>query len=328
MKTGYRGSLVLVFGFIAAVSLCHAEELRVVPSGALEISQGAPFHVSIPYNGAVLVFLGDDGRFFRGVELECVAPVEWLSYPDSLALSVYTDLSPPVDPAVPSVTTGRRFFYGTLPGKLRAVYQIPLSGDHNLETTPYAQVLSGHVPPASFPILIQLVPLTREAKAGLEKMDFQVSARPILGDEGAVRINFQYPEHLPDRPFSVLIDDKTVETPVDILLKEGEHRLLILSDDYRNENRLFRVERARILDLDIVLEDTAPLLFFEAPEQAVIFLDDLALEGMRGPIPVEPGFHEVRFQVSDYSIARNIQVRRGKTYRIAITVDVDVSESE
>jgi hypothetical protein len=325
VKTGCRVSLVLFFGFFAGISLSHAEEVRVVPSGALEISRGAPFKVSIPHNGAVLIALGEERRFFRGLELECAAPAEWLAYPDSLAVSIYTDVEPPHDPALVD-TTGRRFFYDVLPGKLRTVYRISLREGYAMETTPYVQALPGYVPPASFPILVQLVPLG--TKGGMEKMDFQISARPILGDEGAVRINFRYPEHLPDRPFSVFIDDRAVEMPVDLLLTEGEHRLLVLSDDYRNENRLFLVERGRVLDLDIALEDPAPLLFFEAPEQALIFLDNRIVERTREPIPVEPGFHEVRFQVSDYSIAKTIQVQRGKTYRIAITVDVDIAESE
>jgi hypothetical protein len=319
--------------FAAGVSLGYAEDLPA--PGVLELSRGAQPRVSVPYNGAALIVLGEDWRFFRGIELECTAPPEWLSSQGGLAVLVYAGLEPPADPSVLAVLAApavpeaaappvRPFFYGALPGKLRTVYQIPLRAVHDLETSPYALVLPGHIPPESFPVLVRLVP----GAAGLENMAFQISARPILGDEGALRVRFHYPEHLPDRPFAVLIDDQAVETPVDILLKEGEHRLLVLSDDYLSENRLFRVERARVLDLDIALQDPAPLLFFEAPEQARIFIDGLELEGTRGPVPAEPGIREIRFQVSDYSIARNIQVRRGKTYRIAITVDLDVAEAE
>jgi hypothetical protein len=335
MKSGWRLSFALAIGFIAGVSLSYAEAPDV-----LELSPESPSRIVIPHNGAVLISLGEDWRFFRGIEMECGAPPEWLSYqdnrapgnlaPGSLAVSMYADLAGPelpLDPAAPAPEAGgHRFFYEALPGKLRTVYQIPLREGHNLESSPYALVLPGHVPPASFPILVRLVP--QGTNGELEKMKFQISARPILGEEGALRVRFRYPEHLPDRPFTVRIDDQEVEAPVDILLREGEHRLLVLSDDYRNENRLFRVERGRVLDLDIALQDPAPLLFFEAPEQALIVLDGQVVEGLRGPIPVEPGIHEVYFELSDYRIIRNIQVQRGKTYHIAITMDVDVTESE
>jgi hypothetical protein len=47
----------------------------------------------------------------------------------------------------------------------------------------------------------------------------------------------------------------------------------------------------------------------------------------QSPRAVEPGVHEVRFQVSDYSIIRPITVQKGKTYKIALSVDVNISES-
>jgi hypothetical protein len=315
----------LFFGLAAGISPNHAEELRLEPLGVLDLSREDQYRVSLPGDGALLLNLGNDSRFFRGIELEIIAPPGWLPAPrGGLAFAAYADLDPPPEPDPPVFQgRGRRFFYEALPEKSRTVYQIPLREGHGLETSPYALVISPPLSPASFPILVRLVPTGPGDPPGA---DFQLSLKPILGDEGAVRLNFRYPEHLPGRAFTVLVDDRLIEAAGELLLKEGEHRLLVLSDDYRSENRLFRVERGRVLDLNISLQDPTPLLLFEAPEQADIFLDNQALEGIRGPLPVEPGIHEVRFRLSDYSIARIIQVQRGKTYRIALTVDVDLSE--
>jgi hypothetical protein len=279
-----------------------------------------------------LIFLGEDHRFFRGIEVELNAPPGWLSYRGSLAAASYADLEPrPTGPRETGATmdiAGRRILYDPLPGKLQIVYQIPLRPGHGMRSSPYATVLPS-VPPASFPLIFRLLPVIKGIGEELETMRFQLSVKPILGDEGAVRISFRYPEQLPGRPFTLLIDDQVVEkTGEELLLKEGEHHLLVLSDDYRNENRLFLVERARILDLNIELQDPTPLMLFEAPENAQIFLDNLPVQGNLTPIPVEVGPHEVRFQVSDYSITQNIVVQRGKTYRVAMMVDVDVSESD
>jgi hypothetical protein len=317
VKGRFRVLFALVFWPLAGIS--YAEESPGVP----ELSPGG--YVSC--NGAVLISLGENRRFFRGIELELVAPPEWLSYQGGLAVSVYADLNLPLDPAVSDIG-GRRFFHDPLPGKLRTTYQIPFYEGHGMRSSPYVLVPPTHVPPESFPILFRLEPLIKEISGELAQMSFQVLVRPILGDEGVVRIKFRYPEQLPGRPFTLLIDDKVVGLSAEFLLKEGEHHLLVLSDDYRDESRLFLVERAKILDLDIELQDPTPLLFFEAPEQAHIFLDGRELGENRGPVPVEPGIHEVHFQVSDYGITRNLQILRGKTYRIAVTVDVDVSESE
>jgi hypothetical protein len=161
----------------------------------------------------------------------------------------------------------------------------------------------------------------------VENMSFQFSVKPILSDEGAVRFTFRYPEHLAEKPFTLLVDDVLLEdTAADYLLKEGEHHLFILSDDYRNESRRFMVERSRIIELVVELRDPAPLLLFEGPRNSLVFLDNVPVAVNPEPLLVEPGTHEIRFQIGDYTITKTLSVQRGKTYRIALTVNLDVNE--
>jgi hypothetical protein len=120
-----------------------------------------------------------------------------------------------------------------------------------------------------------------------------------------------------------------IESPgEELLLREGEHHLVILSGDYRNENRLFLVERGKILDLSIELQDPAHMVIFEAPENAQIFFDGQLVAAPRDPLMAEPGVHEVRFQLSDYAIVKSLVVQKGKTYRVAMSVDVQVTETD
>jgi hypothetical protein len=173
------------------------------------------------------------------------------------------------------------------------------------------------------------MPVIKGLSTELENMVFQLTARPILSDEGAVRIQARYPEQLQGRPFTVLIDDVLIENPAEErLLREGEHHLMVLSDDYRNESRRFMVERAKTLELAIQLQDPSPLMIFEGPENARIFLNERLIPNTLEPVMVEPGIHEVKFQVGDYTITRSVTVLRGKTYRMALAVDINVSESD
>ncbi|MDR0399588.1 MAG: hypothetical protein LBH51_01420 [Treponema sp.] len=336
MKPLVRAAAAAFFCFIFPL---YAEELRVQPQGVLRVSGERAESLPLSYHGAVLISLGEDRRFFRGVEIEVAAPGGWLSHRGSLAVSAYANLELLSGPAagpggiaesfLPGQILdlrGTMFFREPLPGKIQTVYQIPLRPAHGMKTNPYTQVLSVHVPPSSFPILFRLAPAVKGIGEELERMAFRLSAKPILMDEGAVRLRFYYPPQLPQRPFILLIDDLVVEQPPEeMILKEGEHHLTVLSDDYRNENRVFLVERAKVLDLHIELQDPSPLLIFEGPEGAAVFLDN---EPVEGSVLVEPGIHEIRFQVSDYTILRTVRVEKGKTYRIVLTVDVDVSESE
>jgi hypothetical protein len=82
------------------------------------------------------------------------------------------------------------------------------------------------------------------------------------------------------------------------------------------------------MDLIINLQDPTPLIIFEAPENARIYLNNNLISRNTGPIPVEPGVHEARFQVGDYSLTRTISVQRGKTYRVALAVDIEIEEGD
>jgi hypothetical protein len=171
------------------------------------------------------------------------------------------------------------------------------------------------------------MPIVKGLSEEIENMPFTLTARPILGDEGAVRLNFRYPSQLRDKPFTVLIDDVVVGNPAEeMLIKEGEHHLVVLSDDYRNERRRFMVERAKRLDITLELQDPTPLIIFEAPENARIFLNNNPVRDS-GPVAVEPGVYEAKFQVGDYTLTKTITALRGKTYRVSLSVGIDIEEN-
>jgi hypothetical protein len=323
-----------------------AEPFRVVVAGRMELSADSPGGTSLPLgiSESALIGMGEETRFFRGVELELSAPQAWLAYRGSLAMAIYADLErlPAPDaraPApeqragrvFPAVTDfeGRRAAFEPLPNKLKIVYQIPIRTAHGLKTTPYAAVPAGVILPASFPVLFRIMPIVKGMNEELETMMFHLSAKPILSDEGAVKLSPRYPEQLRGRSFTVLIDDVLIENiGEERLLREGEHHLVILSDNYRNESRRFVVERGRVLDLIINLQDPTPLVIFEGPQNAHIFLDNTPVLRQGEALPVEPGIHEAKFQVGDYTLIKTITVQRGKTYRIALAVDINVLESE
>ncbi|MCL1931879.1 MAG: hypothetical protein FWF55_08680 [Treponema sp.] len=304
-----------------------AESIRTLVMGDIELSSenaegGA---VKLSYNGSALIRLGRGARYFRGIELELTAPQSWLMQRGSLAMETYAELDR-VPAAGANDLEARRIAFDPLPSKIKIIYQIPVRPAHGLRTTPYATVTANTALPASFPLLFRLLPIVKGLSDELENMSFTLTARPILGDEGAVRLAFRYPAQLRDKPFTVLVDDVVVANPAEeLLIKEGEHHLVVLSDDYRNESRRFMVERAKRVDVTLDLQDPTPLIIFEAPENARIFLNN-NLVRESGPIAVEPGVYEARFQVGDYTLTKTITAQRGKTYRVSLSVGIDVEE--
>jgi len=327
MKTRF---LILAVCLSAITIPAGADQFRTSVAGVLHLSSGAPegSSVWIRPGDSVLVRLEDDIRFFTGIEVRISAPMTWFAHQGSLALNAYADLNRIPSEGV-SDLAGRRIASELLPGRIQAIYQIPVRHAHGLRTSPYSTVPSDVTPPSSFPALFKLAPAVQVMSAELAGMSFLLSARPILSDEGAVRVITRYPDQLRGRPFTVLINDMVVENLAEErLLREGEHHLAVVSEDYRNESRRFVVERTRTVDLVIDLQDPTPLIFFEAPQNTQIFLNNSRIFRGNDPIPVEPGVHEARFHFGDYTITRIITVQRGRTYRIALTVGIDIEESD
>jgi hypothetical protein len=309
----------------------YGENIRALIAGTVEISdqnpQGGSFAMSII--DTALVLLGEEIRFLRGIELELTAPQSYLQYRGSLAIVLYGELQGAVpEPGVADISV-RQFFIEPLPNKIQTVYQIPVRQNHGLRTSPYAAVPTGVIRPEQFPLLVRLMPVIKGYSEEFEQLHFQFSARPIFSDEGAVRITVNYPAQLPDRPFTLLIDDTVIENSAgERLLKEGEHHLVIVSEDYRNENRRFIVERGKVLELSITLQDPAPVVSFEAPANTRVFFDNVQVHNFRTPMPAVPGEHHIRFQIGDYSLLKALVVEKGKTYRITLDIDMRVSEIE
>ncbi|MCL2270946.1 MAG: hypothetical protein FWC24_06335 [Treponema sp.] len=326
---------ILLLIFLLFPFHLEAETFRTIIQGNIEVSPGnqAGSSVTLGINGSALINLGADRRFLRGIEIEVSAPQAWISYRGSLLMMMYNKLNIQGGGASVEVSRGAvdlegsRIAYEPLPGKLQIVYQIPLRQGHGLRTTSYITVPAGVTSTDTFPVLFRLMTVAKGATDEFERMTFNLTARPVLSDEGAVRLVPRYPPQLRGKPFTVLIDDVLISNIADeLILKEGEHHLVILSDDYRNESRRFIVERAKTLDLAIELQDPTPLIIFEGPGNAVIFLDNVPVLQNGQPISVEPGQREIKYQIGDYTVIKTLNIQRGKTYRVALDVDLAFHE--
>ncbi|MCL1958742.1 MAG: hypothetical protein FWF68_03995 [Spirochaetes bacterium] len=308
----------------------EAETFRTVVEGSIEVTPEKPAgnSVSVGINSSVIITIGSEARFLRGVEIEITSPQNWLAHRGAVGISVYNNISPQTSHGIIDIDASRTSFE-PLPARLQTVYQIPVRQSHGLRTTTTVTILPAVIQLSTFPILFRMMPVIKGISDELENMNFNLTVRPIISDEGAIKLIPRYPAQLRNRPFTVLIDDNLIVNIVDqIVLKEGEHHLVILSDEYRNESRRFVVERAKVNDLIIELHDPTPILILEGPQNAVIYLDNVIFQRNRDPVTVEPGVHEIKFQIGDYTITRNLNIQRGKTYRVSLSVDLTIQEED
>jgi hypothetical protein len=317
------------------VSGLFAENINVKIADIIEVSKDKTQSnaVQLTHDSAAIISLDKDTRFLRGIELTLSAPQTWLNHPDSLAIVIYSNVG-----KIPAKGTAARMEATqlkteTLANKIQTIYQVPLTKNHNMRSTPYVTVISSNALSAlSFPLLYRIMPIVPQVDEEIEDMRFQLTVKPLINDEGAVKINVKHPiaqNKAAYKPYTTLIDDRVIENiEEEQIIKEGEHYLMIISNDYRNESRRFILERGKTMEINITLQDITPLILFETPDNAKIFLDNVRISPTVTPRPIEPGPHEVKIQVSDYTIIKTIFVRKGKTYRVAFMVDLDVTEDD
>ncbi len=322
------------FACIAALTLLvsvnlMAESFRSVVAGSLIVSVKEPegSSIDLSYVDSVVLGVSGDVRFIKGLELEIQAPPSLLRQRGSMAFSLYRKLTPEPVSGIGDYTA-ERIAFSLLPGKLQSVYQIPTRKEHGLRSSPYVSIVTTPIGLSDFPLLFRLQPVMKGLSEDLETGKFRLIARPVLSDEGALNLTLRYPEQLKDRPLTVLVDDEViVDHQKPLILKEGEHAISIVSEDYRNESRTFVVERAKETDLTIELRDTTPLVRIEAPEGVTVLFDEEEVLVPDEAFPTTPGEHKVTFKVSDYTVSKPILVIKGRSYRVGLSIDVSVTEA-
>ncbi len=329
-------ALVLIFAVLCTgVLRLGAEELRTVIAGQAVISAEVPdgVRLSMGYADAVAITVARESPFIQGVEIELKSPQAALALPGALAYELWRRVEPLPDKNR-FAYEGNRILVQPLMARAGFVIQVPTRKDHALKSGPFATVIPTVAEVKDFPLVFKLLPVTKGIPPELESAQFQVRVRPILTDEGALRLVLRYPEGIPRAPVSVFIDDRRLSEgrPFDgketFTLKAGSHALRLYSDAYRDESRSFVIEQGRVLELVIELQDTMPLLVIEAPDSALVSLDGQRIDhAQKASFAVEPGEHVVSCRIGDYSVTRKFSAYRGKTYRVVLSVELQVQES-
>ncbi|TCW60384.1 hypothetical protein [Treponema sp. J25] len=314
--------------FILLTTLLPAEGFRTILKGNLDISTASveSKSITLSYTDAVLITIDSRDRFLKGIEFEIRMPQIYTKYRDSIGFACYTTVPRTLKPGIVDIEA-ERVYFEVLPGKIQSVYQIPLRENHGLRSSPYVKVLTPILSSKQFPLLIRFMPLIKGLSEEIERLEFTLSAKPILADEGVLRLHIKTPEHLKDKPYSVFLDEVLWTTSgTERLLKTGTHFITIVSDYFRTESRSFIIERAKILDLVVELEDIVPLVTIQAPAPVEVLFDNQPIAERGMPFQTTVGEHELLFRIGEYTLTKVLQVQKGKQYTINFSIDVQIKE--
>ncbi len=323
--------LCLIFMLFTFLGL-EAEDIRAKVAAKLSLSPESSEgeRCNLVYADAAAIYLPEDLSFIEGLELELRVPQSVQAMKGSFIFYIYKKILPLPEEKLVSYS-GERVAMIVVPSRVSQVYQIPLGKAVSLKTSPYVSLLAP-IERQDFPILFRLMPAIKGLPPALENAVFQLKAKPIYKEEGRVRLALSWAEGLdPESELNLWVDDKEYKGARDsFFLKPGSHSLRISGPSVRDVFKTFSVLSARDQAIEIKLEDVTPKLLLEFPERTKIELDGKPLSPTqaREAIALTPGEHSLVFSVGDYTIQRRLQVQRGKTYRVSLTVDVKVEEED
>lgn len=282
--------------------------------------------IELGYNDALGILFPKNTTFIRGVEIEIKIPQDILSYQNGMAFGLYRQIQPAPSPASIDYQA-EQITLQALPSKMSFVLQIPINRKGSLKSGPYSTVLPYVHETAKGPLLFRLLPIMKGLPDTIDNLKFIVKIKPILTDEGGMLLKIAYPDES-IKPVSVRVDENLVTAIEDVLvLSPGNHHLSIVSDDYRNEVRVFTVESARITNLNVKMQDTTPHIQLVAPENTRITVDSKPVENIRDPFVIEPGEHTILFKIGDYELSKQIVVEKGRDYTVSMIIDLTVTEN-
>ena len=321
-------SLFLLTGFAGLTALC-AESFRVSRVHELAVVQTPDSEgtARLGINEALAISLPADQTFIEGLELKFDIPEAVASWMDSVACSVYANISP-----TPKATqidySGTRAYVKTLPGKLSWVLQIPLKKENSIKSNNYTTKVDSVITPSSNIIFVRLQPVMKGVPEETLNAIVPITVKPILMNKGQLAFKLLPPEKKLE-PCTIFIDDKMTPLSADskVLLDTGVHDISIISESYRNEVRTVRIERAKTTELTVEMKSLEPTLLITAPEGTEVLLDDVKCTTLGKEFVITEGEHKIKFTIGDYEIVRSITAIKGKTYTANFSLDLDISEN-
>lgn len=314
---------------LTGVSALGAESFRVSKVHELSVTQNVESEgtAKLGINEALAITLPADQTFIEGLELKFEIPEAVASWMDSVACSVYSNISP--TPKASQIDySGTRAYVKTLPGKLSWVLQIPLKKENSIKSNNYTTKVDTIITPSKNIIFVRLQPVMKGVPEETLNSIIPITVKPILMNKGQLTFKLVPPEKKLE-PCTIFIDDKITQISGSskVLLDTGVHDISIISEAYRNEVRTVRIDRAKTTELTVEMKSLEPTLLITAPEGTSVLLDDVKCTVFGKEFVITEGEHKIKFSIGDYEIVRSITAIKGKTYTANFSLDLDISEN-
>lgn len=315
------------FLFISLSS--YAEDFRISKLHLVNISESSDFSSSITMgiNDGIAINLPDKMEYLDGIELRFEIPEEIALLKSCCEFSIYDSLSPSAKIGQIDYS-GNKIFRGVVPSKLSWIIQIPFSKENNLKSNQYTTKI-GQIPDLTDKnFLIRLHSLINPSPSEIADSKINVTIKPIFSNKGKLYLNLKCPDENMES-CTIYIDDYAYNMNTlnkGIFLDSGIHNISVISEFYRTEVRKIRIDQTKETMVSIVMKSIEPTVLVTAPGNIKIYIDDELCHSIGKEFIISEGNHIIKFSLGDYEVIRSLNVIKGKSYKINISVDLQVHE--
>lgn len=318
---------VVIFSMLLATGFLSAESFRVRKVVPVELSGDSleEKSVSIGINDAISVNLPEDMTYVEGIELKIQIPSAVADWRDSVAMSIYDGLTPA--PSSSQIDyAGTRIFVTPLPSRLTWIVQVPLTEKNSIKDSNYISKIGVIPETKGGKVFFRFQPAMKGVPDSTYEAQLAVAVKPVLINKGALKVSVKAPDN--DAPaYEILVDDEPVKfIKGKVLLSKGNHNINLQAEEYRSEVRTVYIEQAKTTSIDFVLKSLAPTVTVTAPSNAAVYFDGVKFDQLGKEVVVSEGQHNVRCVVGGYEVVRALDVHKGKSYSVNLTIDLEVSE--
>ena len=338
VKRKLKFSFLLIMLAAAGFTSLYAETFRVAQCHIIELTEDTAFSATkkAGLNDSIAVYIPEERFFLEGIEFKMDIPEDMAIWRDCCGAYIYDDIRPA--PKAQQIDySGSKIFFGVVPGKLSWILQLPLTKNAQFKTNQYTKTIEA-VPAANGNfVFLRLQQIMKGVPDEVMNAKITITVRPILSDKGLLKIKLSTPSGSElkadgqENNISIFIDNEaflTQDAQKGFVLGTGIHNVSVISENFRTEVRKVRIDQAKTTELEIVLKGIEPTVIITAPEGATVYLDDEKFEDLGKEVEISEGDHKIRCGIGDYEIVRSISVTKGRSYKVNLTVDLQISEDE
>lgn len=315
--------------FLFAFSFLYTEDFRIGKLHIANIQTKTDYSYTeeININDAIAIFVPEQRQYLDGIEIKFELPEEVALQKSSLEFSIYDKVTPlPKDEQINY--SGNKIFRAIVPSKLSWIVQIPLIAQNTFKSNQYTTKI-GQIPDLKDnTFLIRLQNLIPSLSSEVSSHKVKVNIKPIFSNKGRLLLHLKCPDENAES-CTIYIDDYAFNINTlsqGILLESGIHNISVLSEFYRTEVRKFRIDKTKETELSITMKSIEPTILITAPGGIKVYIDNEVCNYIGKEKTISEGTHKVSCSLGDYEVIRSINIIKGKSYKINISVDLQVHE--